>query len=403
MIGQGLQQAATSGLQAYNQSRDRALAEERLAMEQAQRAEQSQLTQQQIRRGATELANLPEQYKQEAEQRALNIESSRAANEKQQLELAATQKMEEFYNSDAGQMPEGRPGETIRQYQLRMENEGKIANINVSKQALARSIAETDHFKRIAPLEQKQALASLENTYEQQKLAKVQRQSQVIANRQSQESYNVNNLAGYLSRFVNDPKAFNAAADELVQQRGALPGEVGQAMEMALGKMQGREMQQAVIAQSKPEYQLKVDAVRRKATYDRAMSVMQEQAKLLDGPVSLSSAQEEQAISSIADAFSSLGMNELAAKVKSSWTMKGMSPISRKTLVQDSIRNLQKQFDAEMDSDMNKWSDIPGAWDTRRNFFEANYNNQLRGGGQQQQNPFSSLGTVDFSNLGGAK
>jgi hypothetical protein len=401
---QGLNDAVSGGLKAYGDARQRTMAEEQLALQRRQAEQQGRLTEQQIAAGEDEAKVRPDRLAQEGELLKAQIVGATTENRQKEMTLAAAQAMEDFYNQPAAvaQLPGARPGETVRQYNLRAESETNVVNMNAAKAALARTVAETEHFKAMSPYEQKQAAASLENTHQTIQTAKLQQQSMKIQNRQQQMAFNVNLLAGQLAQVANDPAAFNALSDRMVQENGALPGEVGEARQIAMDKIQNRQMQQAIIQQSSPIWQMQMQNVQKKLKYEQAFAILMEHKRNIDGPLDLPSNLEDESVKQIQKALSELGKDHLAAKISQSWSIKGWKPQHRSSLVKEVLEQLSREWNAELSAnkDLQTMPSAVGMWD---NMNQVSYQQRMNTQQAQQQNIFGGLQQFDFSQGGGPK
>lgn len=411
-VGQGLRDIGGKLSQWSQENIANRRAEEQLALQRAAdtRAQDAHRTTQE--RAAMENAALPAQLQSSAAQAGATLEATKAATEQtrqataeQQFKIDSLRRNNEFQLQPAVQLglPDARPGETVEQYELRQSHVKNAENLEKVKLERQRMLMENKDFASMAPARQQQMMQNLELTGQQIAGQKLQNTSQQLANRQSQQAFNVNTLKGILMPYSNNPAAMNAKADELVRQNGVLPGEIGQAMGEVISSVQSQAAQRAMYEQMSPQYRVKVDAFNRAAAYNRAIAVLSQYEKQLGGVISLGGAQESQAVESIAEALVGLGKNELAVDVRDAWTLQAGLPTGRKSLVSQILQNLKKEFEAEVNAN-GGMHDVPAIGSTWSNLQQTTFANQMSGGmSQQKQNPFGNLGGMDFSALGGAK
>jgi hypothetical protein len=389
-VGQGLQNIGEKAVSGYKAGRELSMAEE-------QRQEQRQAAGLARERAQLEQQYLPGQLEQQRELGRAQLDQTRTTTDQQRIALEMLQARNAFAKSMAAEagLPGAREDESVAMYEMRMEQEGKVTERDAAKLAMEEAAFRLANARDLAPMEKEQLRGQIAANAAALEQAELQKRLSKLDIYERQRGINVRSLASELSMAAQS-NALQAKADEMI--RDGIPRDtVGEALQQVKNNQASADQQRLVMEQLDPNYQRMLARQDKADKYSQAIAILQQNEKYLGGFGTPGSAQEQQSISSIQMALEQIGMTDLAKKVGQSLTMQGLSPTTRKTLVNDIIKRIHNQFEAELSA--GGVPESPGARRIYQNIKNMFMSTQMGVG--PKGNPF--IGTapgLDFSDGG---
>jgi hypothetical protein len=403
-IGQGLQNLGEGYVRGADMATKRAAAEEQMAQSRQQR----ELTGLQTEGEKQRLAALPGQLQQQQQLTEAQIGQAKSQEQMQQIQARAAVELERWEASAATEahLPDAMAGETVRQYTERMKQLGATEQVKTAQAQRNQIMQQIAQAEKMNPLELKQAEANIEAAKDAISMNRVNKQIATLNYQQQLRGMNVNTLAGELSPFAQDPERFQAKQRELIES-GVPPGEVYEAVNNVITQTKSRQMQDTLLRQSDPAYQRWLAVYDKNQKYNQALGQLQQLKSSIENPnIFPNSKVAEDALANTTTILNDLGMTESAKGLNSFVTFSGLLPISRKTLLDNTIKELEKRFKSDISNSMP--GGLGSSLDTPavRNTWEKFQAVQFLPGVQSTQptpNVFQGMGTLDFSKMGAPK
>lgn len=396
---QGIGQGIEKGIDTYQQGKKRQAEEERLQRQESR--EQQQLEMQQrasdisARKAEIEAQYMPEQME-------VGLETQRQQLSNQQLVNEGLKRVNDLESQDAIalQLPEAKPGESVAQYKVRMEQQGNKAALDQANAVTKKTIVDLGVAQQLAPHQIDAFVADIDNKKEATRNLVITSRINEMRGNEEQKTMRVNSIAASLRGAAQQGPQAVQAVQASFEGQGVPQSEIAEAHSLNLKNERDAKMQEMYMQSLDPTYKFKLQKLEKADVYSNVVAKIEAYAQNLSTDW-INSAQEEQSIVDITDSLRALGKENLASMVESNFFSRltqGGGLKNRKEIVNDIVRRLKREFEADISSpnDLGQFmgtNQVANTWDQ---FNRYNLKNKMQ---SQGSNLFQNAGQIDYRGL----